>query len=313
MPGKLRSLQVLRAVAALGVVFSHASPQALGLGSIGVDIFFVISGFIIAKVAPGRSPQQFLLDRAWRIYPPAIVASLLTLVLLQSPMSAAATAASLSLWPVYPGGFAWPYVGGGWTLCFEIMFYSFAALAIWRGSIALPLGIYAAALLAAFAVGGSLPAFIGSPMALEFLAGVVIARMRTQPRPELVLVCGLAALTWLPSLGEPAIALNPSTAVLRVIFWGVPAACIVYAATALERVFQRRAFDPLVSIGDASYSLYLMHIIALQLVGGPVALAVPAAVAGGFAFHFLAERPLLKARKWIRPQPLKAALAAQEH
>ena len=64
---KLRSVQVLRGVAASAVVIGHTGFFAIG--SAGVDLFFVISGFIIATVAPGRAPLAFLRDRLFRIYP----------------------------------------------------------------------------------------------------------------------------------------------------------------------------------------------------------------------------------------------------
>ena len=64
---KLRSLQVLRAVAAVAVVSVHA--QLGERGTAGVDLFFVISGFIIGRVMIGRSAWEFARDRIWRIYP----------------------------------------------------------------------------------------------------------------------------------------------------------------------------------------------------------------------------------------------------
>jgi exopolysaccharide production protein ExoZ len=77
------SLQVLRFIAALMVVYIHAVLPAIrvtgssglipfglaNIGHIGVDIFFVISGFIIAKVAPGRTPSELIWARLARIVP----------------------------------------------------------------------------------------------------------------------------------------------------------------------------------------------------------------------------------------------------
>jgi len=66
---KLRSIQTLRAVAACAVLILHTVPDAgrpigiAGYGAFGVDLFFVIPGFIMANVAAGRSPGEFLQDR----------------------------------------------------------------------------------------------------------------------------------------------------------------------------------------------------------------------------------------------------------
>ena len=70
---RLRSIQVLRGIAAMAVVAHHAfdGPR---LGAAGVDLFFVISGFIMATCTGARSPGQFLADRAWRIYPLWLIA-----------------------------------------------------------------------------------------------------------------------------------------------------------------------------------------------------------------------------------------------
>jgi peptidoglycan/LPS O-acetylase OafA/YrhL len=71
---KLRSVQALRAIAACAVVVLHAVPDArapvggAGYGAAGVDLFFVISGFIMANVSKGRTGSEFVRDRLWRIY-----------------------------------------------------------------------------------------------------------------------------------------------------------------------------------------------------------------------------------------------------
>src|SRR4051812_39342227 len=78
---KLRSIQALRALAACAVVAMHAHGvgglQDTGptrVGAAGVDLFFVISGFIMAHVARERSAAEFIKDRLWRIYPMWIIA-----------------------------------------------------------------------------------------------------------------------------------------------------------------------------------------------------------------------------------------------
>ena len=65
---RLRSVQVLRGIAAMAVVAHHAF-SGTRIGAAGVDLFFVISGFIMATCGRDRRPLEFLADRAWRIYP----------------------------------------------------------------------------------------------------------------------------------------------------------------------------------------------------------------------------------------------------
>src|SRR5438128_2745859 len=74
-----------------------------GYGAAGVDLFFVISGFIMAQVSLGRTAGQFLGDRLWRIYPLWWVAVLPWLFLL--PRGPTFIASSLTLWPIYAGGY----------------------------------------------------------------------------------------------------------------------------------------------------------------------------------------------------------------
>src|SRR5947209_10067302 len=64
----LRSIQVLRGVAACSVAIGHACGGFV-LGGTGVDVFFIMSGFILAGISQRRTPGRFLFDRFWRIYP----------------------------------------------------------------------------------------------------------------------------------------------------------------------------------------------------------------------------------------------------
>ena len=78
---KYQSIQVLRAVAVIPVVFFHFS--TFQLGRAGVDLFFCISGFVMAGQMD-RSPAQFAWDRFTRIYPPFLAAMVL-LFLVKAP------------------------------------------------------------------------------------------------------------------------------------------------------------------------------------------------------------------------------------
>jgi exopolysaccharide production protein ExoZ len=298
---KLRSIQVLRGIAACAVVVLHAYPDAqapignAGYGAAGVDLFFVISGFIMASVSQGRTPGEFLGDRLWRIYPLWWVAVLPWLFMV--PRGGTFIVSSLTLWPIYGAGYYVPVLKVGWTLSFELLFYLSMTLAIATRA-AIPLAAYGLFLIGALTTSSSLLHFVGNPMALEFLMGVVIASLPRRSALGLLIPVGLALFAMTsPDTGNVEASLRPQAAVWRVLTWGVPAAMIVWGAISLERLFRRRLFDVPVVLGDASYSIYLFHpVIAHGLAfAWPIRLAL--AIGAGWAMHLLVERRLLAARR----------------
>ena len=290
---KLRSIQVLRGVAAMAVVVHHAFPGRTQLGAAGVDLFFVISGFIMATSASGRQPLEFLADRAWRIYPMWLIA--LAPWLLISPQTPLEVVRGITLWPVFGDQFLNPALGVGWTLSFELVFYLAFALALATRP-AIPIVLYGLCLAVGFESRHVLFWFLGSPLVFEFLLGVAISRA---PRvADLGVPMVFAGFLWF--------ALVPSTyydqafgpgALFRALFWGLPAAMIVYGAWSLEEWFGRRMFPVPFLLGCASYSIYLVHpLVFLEFSGVPGLLL--SAVAG-VAMYLLVERQVMRARpKW---------------
>jgi exopolysaccharide production protein ExoZ len=308
---RLRSVQVLRAIAACAVVFLHAFSDVrgpignAGFGAAGVDLFFVISGFIMANVSQGRTAGQFLRDRLWRIYPLWWVAVLPWLLFL--PRGPAFVASSLTLWPIYGGSYCVPVLMVGWTLSFELLFYGGMTLGLATRS-AVPLALYALCLAGALTTPSALLHFIGSPMALEFLFGVMVARLPRRAALGLLIPIGIAILaTTAPATGLIAVALDPPSAVWRGASWGVPAAMILWGALSLEPLFEHRLFDLPVKIGDASYSIYLFHpLIAYGFdLSWPARLAL--AVGLGWTMHLLVERRLMALRRLPWPARMKVA------
>ena len=154
MNGKIESIQFLRFVAATLVALFHSTlaiekffagnlpPLFLrisNLGAAGVDIFFVISGFImiITSFSDSRepfSPRRFLARRAIRIYPIYFIYSAFYLVFYDlfatgKDVSLLQVLGSLFLLP----GFSSYIIGPGWTLSFEIYFYACFAVAMMFG------------------------------------------------------------------------------------------------------------------------------------------------------------------------------------
>jgi peptidoglycan/LPS O-acetylase OafA/YrhL len=286
------------------VVFLHSFPDArgpigdAGFGAAGVDLFFVISGFIMANVSKGRSAGGFLRDRMWRIYPLWWVAVVPWLFFL--PREWQFTASSLSLWPIYGGSYYVPVLLVGWTLSFELLFYCGMTLALATRA-AVPLALYALCLAGALAAPSPMFNFVGSPMAIEFLLGVVVAQLPRRAVLGLLIPAGIALIgTAAPETGLIAAALDPATAVWRVVQWGLPAALILWGALSLEPLFEHRWSNLPVAIGDASYSIYLFH----PLVAYGFDLLWPArfalAVGLGWTMHLIVERRIMKFR-WNRP------------
>lgn len=146
------SIQVLRGFAAMMVVAYHAIDMAnerfaLGwrfgaAGEAGVDVFFVISGFVMIVAAQKTGAQdahRFLLKRFIRIYPLYWFWTTVKLVLLLTIPAAAVSAvldpahlaASYALLPwTNADGKIYPFLVVGWTLSYEIFFYLCMAAAL---------------------------------------------------------------------------------------------------------------------------------------------------------------------------------------
>lgn len=316
---RLESLQVLRAFAALMVVVLHATNLKLpsetakwrfDLGAAGVDLFFVLSGVIIYLV-PKHSPGEFLRRRIERIVP---LYFLLTLIALPFAREAGVMnlLVSLTFWPAW-GQMTAPALGVGWSLCFEMLFYLAAAaiVADRRMIYVFALG-YPACMGLMFTTGLPLFQFLGNPIVLEFTAGVLLGHLwkngaRVDFRWSLAAIAtGIIAWALVP--GVEAITMVESTltggtSLPRAFLLGGPAALIVWGFLNLK--FCWPAW--LVETGDASYSIYLAHAVALT----PLAYSLPPpalrpysavfyvlmSALAGFAVYQLLERPILE---WTR-------------
>ena len=301
---KLRSLQVMRAVAAMGVVLLHATSgeQAFYQGGAGVDLFFVISGFIIGTISEGQQPGHFLGRRAARIYPIWWLALLPWLVAFQFGH----LPVNITLWPIWGDRFMFPSLSVGWTLCFEMLFYLGTALALATRTW-VPLAVFAVAAMAAQVHGNALAEFVGNPIILEFLMGLAITRL---PRSETIgwleLAVGFLLLAAGPDFHDRDTALSAHLSIWRVIQWGIPCAIIIHGALSLESSFGGKLWSPLVFLGDASYSIYLFHLPVTFLSTLPWYVTALFCLAVGSAIHQLAERPIH--RKLVRMLPTARAV-----
>jgi exopolysaccharide production protein ExoZ len=264
----------------MGVVVCHS--LKVPLGAAGVDLFFVISGFIIGKVMVGRAPGAFLFDRFWRIYPIYWLCSVpwFFIAWWSGQLEPVRTISSLSLWPIF-GEFVQPYLRPGWTLSYEMLFYLAAAAALATGRGRWLIAAFAAFFIANLAAPSPLLGFLGYPPIFEFLAGLALGRARLDPRAgAATLVLGIAILLMSPASLFQGIAVSDTTALLRVLWWGIPSIGIVYGALSLERFVTSK---PAILLGDASYSIYLTHLTVIMFVPGWP--AVPLCALVGIAAH----------------------------
>lgn len=336
-------IQALRAVAAFAVVLGHsmnylwrghgAVPGVLTefQGAVGVDLFFVISGFVMT-ISSGRlltrphPTRVFLWRRVLRVVPLYWLLTAVKLVILAALPRFDVAAQRPSVWNAVSSFLFVPSVNGmgeirpvitlGWTLNFEMMFYVlFAISLVWRDRFArllLPLIVLlGAAGLVRTAVWPAWTA-VADPIVVEFAAGVLIAlllerdRMPGKTGAAVLLVFGAAGL----------LLIKPGPFSTREVFWGVPAAMVVLGVVGLEPVVRDRLPRWLLLLGSASYAVYLVQTFVFPVVDllaervrnvvGLTPLEVGAVImlgsvgisaALGLSVHLLIERPVTERLK----------------
>ncbi|WIM12693.1 MAG: Exopolysaccharide production protein ExoZ [Enhydrobacter sp.] len=265
---RLATIQGLRAIAALSVLFFHI--RLIGVGYFGVDIFFVISGFIVCYVAD-RQPDHFLAKRLIRIVPlywvatAAMIGVAITLPALLQSTEVTATAAVKSLLFIpyeRATGMVQPILFLGWTLNYEMFFYVLfgACLAVWPKHAP----IACASMLTGLSLLGQvahldLPwSFWCNPRLLEFVAGMVAFYLYSRKLAVLKAVPVVLALgVAVASVGLMALQTTSGSKLYDVAVCGPLSFVLVLSALSLEG--RMRVAPVVILIGDASYSLYLLH------------------------------------------------------
>jgi exopolysaccharide production protein ExoZ len=353
-------VQYLRGIAALAVVVDHASGTAAftkyfgnapawaftGQGARGVDLFFLISGFIItivalqgAELAPAMKPGDFFARRFARIVPLMWLA-IASYLLLQLAFRHGVP----PLWPyvhamlLLPGNILPPHI---WTLRQELVFYLVFALAMLTARparillllwLALPLVLIALGMLPhdrGMVQGGI--AMIASPNNLEFGAGMLIGiiwlkrRMHrdfTAPIDPLFLlaigfVATVTAISWaIGYVTGPGHVAFCSLLFMPLLFCAVHVRC--------PAGWPRRIGE---TLGNASYAIYLFHPHAVSGSLGILARVTPwmpraalvlivvlVATAFGVAVHLLVEKPLVRYARILlgrAPEPSMLASGAE--
>jgi exopolysaccharide production protein ExoZ len=330
----LFTVQTLRAIAAACVVVHHVFSMLVhnagylfsfpGTGTVGVDLFFLISGFIMVYAqfddfqTPGAS-ASFVRRRIIRIAPLYWIATTLTVALL---VIVPQLFSSISLnWNNVLCSYAFllspnsrgdigTVIQTGWTLCYEFYFYAvFAALLLLpRKHFLIAAGLIFVIGLLVGASGAQLPPWATvatNPLIMEFYLGSIFAFLFLA---GFSLPSGLAIVAIVLSIAGILIAGDAvSENWKRLVLWGIPCGIILAGAVSLERIVSVPKI--LVALGASSYSLYLVHPFVLAAFGKAWSLMhlsakVPAIIPGLIAFstalivahgvHLWLEKPMTK-------------------
>jgi exopolysaccharide production protein ExoZ len=295
---KIQSLQAGRGIAASAVILHHSAIAAhnfgqaapgyaiLSRGYIGVDFFFVLSGFIIfhSTVGRGKSLRDYAGARFRRIYLPywpiglAVALAYVAMPHLSASNRGWSWLPTLTLLPVDSA----PALSVAWTLKHEMLFYILFGLFYF--SRLLPLGLIAWGLGIAI-----LPHVMFQAINVEFFMGMLAAILyrHKQASPVLLIFAALAFLLWI------YVGASDETSILA----GLGFMFLIAPIAQMERRELFKVPGWLVFLGAASYSLYLVHTPLISVVArfSPAILMTGVAVsfAGGIAYHLWVERPLL--------------------
>ena len=323
----IHNLQALRAVAAWMVVAHHLRAPLgevwapLGdtlIFAAGVDIFFVLSGYVmVVSTRSSPSATEFLRRRAVRILPlywAVTLAITITLIFGLHPIGISSWSwtdvaqSFLLVGAERSDGYAGPLLGVGWTLAYEAFFYALIGAALLLGAPimpALPLALAGLVVLGAVNGEGFAARFYTSPILLEFAAGMMIAHLRLLRFGPALCSTGVAALFvggyMMAQVAPSGDLITPGGdgAIWRTVLFGVPAVLIISGAVAWERAGGAVRAGFIRDQGDASYALYLIHLPLIQIidkaVGSTLLLLItpPVLAISAHAIHQGWERPVL--------------------
>lgn len=293
----LNSIQILRGLAALSVVLYHysfrlvpdggdISKRAFSWGGIGVDLFFVISGFIMILVTqhykPGvESSKRFIVNRLTRVLPVYYVILLFAFIMGGAMSTFHYSEKTINLISAltflpYVHDTAPMYIQSNgmfnirWTLSFELYFYFIFSICLLYKNKLLPLCLWflAPLVLCPLITGGfTLHSsgynfnnvyleFLTNPIILEFGFGVVagllymhMKKLNIQTNPTILLII-IAAI---------AFAINQKILTMYSLLTGISFSLLVLSLSLSEHLLKGMPFKILAHLGNISFSLYLLH------------------------------------------------------
>ena len=271
------SIQYLRFFACLMVVTLHMTQKSalndgggyFSFGASGVDLFFVISGFIMSYISEKKKTGagDFLLNRFIRIYPiylatltPFLIVFLLFPQIVNTHGEVPSILKSITLLPFLDGG---RLNMVSWTLSYELYFYiiySFSLLFIKNATL-----ISTTIILSMILIGKALNfEFIGALISIEFIFGMLIfkliyRRITFGKKTSILLI--LIGFSWISLSSNVEI---DSGGISRILHYGIPSA-IIFIGFLSKELFTKK-IKILSLLGDASYSTYLSHILTINAV-----------------------------------------------
>ncbi len=338
------SVQYLRFVAATIVVLVHISHSlSAHLGSptagiftpgiTGVDIFFVISGFIMYVISrrTNRGPVEFFLLRFTRIAPPywVVTSAMLAIMLVRPDLFFTSefdwkhAAASYLFIPwQHSGPFIKPILHVGWTLNLEFLFYSLVALMLWPRLQANTRFWGSVIVISLFPILGyvlqpthPIPVVWSSPVMVEFAFGLLVGRLYFSSLRLPVWLSLLMIAAGCVFLGQIDQLMSAQDAT-RWLTAGLPAVLLVWGAPELEKAGRVGKNETFRFLGDISFALYLCHYFAIGLtravwpksmIGGYgndigfYAAALALSFLGATLFYLLIEKPSVKLTQgWVK-------------
>lgn len=355
-PPVIESVQVMRGIAAFAVVLYHANlilakPQYGGRdilhslasrGWLGVNFFFVLSGFIImvahhADIGRPRAAGRYIWRRFTRLYP--IYWVCLSVYLLAAYLGIGhpefhwepANILSAYLLVQVTDNLSLP-LQVAWTLFYEVAFYAAFTVLIFNRAAGVALfAVWLAAISIAGLLGYTQMGLLHM-WNVSFFTGMAVFALarRLDSRWGLpVLGAGIALLIGLLLAGFGASLRQTQASPLSVLLLTLPFGMILLGAALAEPRFGWRAPKWLLLIGAASYAIYLVHSPVISVIaqlhhklagaaGLPglalFLLATAISTAAGIIAHLVIEQPLLVALRWLgdrfraltRPRPFEA-------
>jgi peptidoglycan/LPS O-acetylase OafA/YrhL len=280
MKYEIHTLQILRGIAALLVVTNHLWGRVFGgifefNGGLGVDIFFVLSGFLMVFTQTNnRNALTFIFGRIKRIYPLYIIISLPIILMLVNLDGVYKVASNFLLLPTFGKYHHILANNPSWTLVYEMIFYVFFAFALIFSRDAtraclITVSIICISIYVTVNIVGTEPRYgwihlgyiLGDPLMLDFAAGGILALIYKHLRFPAFIDFRVFMIATIIILYLAINVIESS----RMFKFGIPALIIIIFAI-YTKEGAGGLYRTMHLIGDASYSIYLSHIYFVYII-----------------------------------------------